>query len=73
MLGASTIDVEHEVIARERMREVLHALHELPAPQRAAILADIGIATASRADSCETQRKRCWRARRTLTASCEAA
>ena len=73
MLGASTIDVEHEVIARERIREVLHALHDLPAPQRAAILADIGIATANGGGNCETQRKRCWRARRTLTARMQAA
>ncbi len=67
------VDVQHEVIARERTRKVLHALPELPAPQRAAILADIGIATSGRGDRRGTQRKRCWRARRTLTARLQAA
>ena len=61
-------DVAEVVLARERVREVLTAVSELPAAQRDSILAEAGV-TAPPADlMSDTQRKRRGRGRQTLRA-----
>ena len=61
--GEDVVDV---VLARERVREVLTAVSELPVAQRDSILAAAGATTPPADHTSDTQRKRRGRGRQTL-------